>query len=95
MWADAVSEAATLWYFAAVTAQETHASLNPVVWNSPRDFRILHLQPEYLENHLMHVLDVMLVQQDESDHGYTLAVLGIAVIRYARKFLQPYFKCGG
>ena len=22
----------------------------------------------------MHVLDVMLVQQDESDHGYTLAV---------------------
>jgi len=49
MWADAVSEAATLWYFAAVTAQETHASLNLAVWNSPRDFRILHLRPEYLE----------------------------------------------
>jgi hypothetical protein len=80
MWADAMFEAATLWYFAAVTAQETHASLNPAVWNSPRDFRILHLQPECLENHLMHVLEVMLVQQDESDHGYTLAVLGIAVI---------------
>lgn len=31
MWADAVSEAAALWYFAAVTAQETPASLNPAI----------------------------------------------------------------
>jgi hypothetical protein len=53
MWADAVSEAAALWYFAVVTAQETHAGLNPAVWNSPRDFRIPHLQPEYLGNHLI------------------------------------------
>ena len=41
----------------------------------------------------MHVLDAMLVQQDESDHGCALAVLGIAVIRHAREFLQAYFKC--